>query len=172
MEATLHTFYLALRDLDAADRYRLPPPILTDLPPELQHVDTAAFRVVYDDFVTVARGDAARGVAEMDAGLETLGFSDAQLVGLPWFEVGIILSRIPERGQEGIRILWWVRRSQAVRTVEAYLAMAQALEETGGGFPARPGLPRALPSDQDAYPRGPNPPGSRRPPRGVPEPGP
>jgi len=132
VEATLHTLHLALRDLDAADRYRLPPPTLADLPPDLQHVDTAAFRVVDDDFVTVARGDIARGVAEMDAGPETLGFSDAQLVGLPWFKVGIILSRIPERGQEGIRILRWVTRSQAVRTGEAYLAMAQALEETGG----------------------------------------
>jgi hypothetical protein len=120
----LHMHYLSMGDDAAAARFRGG----LEIPPEMQHIDTEGLRMSYEGYVAVLQGDTARGLADINGGLEMLGFEDARLFGIPWHKLGMILVTIPERRQEGIRMLRWTVRNWASDTGEVYLALARALE--------------------------------------------
>ena len=127
IQDALHVHYLSIGDQAAAARFRGG----LEIPPEMQHIDTLGLRMSYEGYITVLHGDTARGLADVDLGLEMLGFEDARLFGIPWHKLGMVLVTIPERRQEGIRMLRWTVRNWATETGEVYLALARALEASG-----------------------------------------
>jgi TolB-like protein len=122
----LHGYYLATGDIERARKA----PINFDVPPppNTRPVDREALSGSFKGWVALLRGDTAGGLAQMEESLERLGYVDAHYVGVPWREVGKILSHIPERRRQGIRMLRWSILFEAEGTGDSYLALARALE--------------------------------------------
>jgi TolB-like protein len=120
----LHIHSLVSGDVAGADRF----PIRINPPPGSRAVDTAAVRTVFVALADVLRGDTIGGLDRFETGLQRLGYSDAAYIGTPWEMYGEILTTIPHRRREGIRMLRWHTATIAFGTGAAYLHLGRALE--------------------------------------------
>ena len=125
VQTVLHIFFLSVGEPERAARYRY----TFEIPPGAPPVDTAAVRRIMGGWTTLLRGD-ARGLEEVEAGMEQRGFWNASF-GIPPYQHALVLSRIPARRAQAIRMLRWQTVHTTIQTGDAYLALARALEAEG-----------------------------------------
>jgi TolB-like protein len=105
-----------------------------NLPPDV--VDTAAFQNVVGGWQQVVLGDTAAGIRRVDDGLTRIAGAPG-MSGGPWREYAEVLTTMPSRRQQAIRILRWQTEHQAVNTGQSFLSLARALELDGDYAGAR-----------------------------------
>lgn len=128
----LYAYHMMAGDVQRANPYRpvnVPPPFRRQL-------DTVALRDAIEGFFAIARGD-ANGLPDFEDALRRIGFEDANYTGLPWAELGHMLTRFADRREQGIRMLEWVTVNPAFRTGQIYLWLGRALEAEGDHRAAR-----------------------------------
>jgi TolB-like protein len=123
----LHVHSLVSGDVTGADRY----PMRIVQPPDTRAVDTVAVRTMFVALADIFRGDTIGGLERFEAGLNQLGYSDAAYIGTPWEIYGEVLTTIPHRRREGIRMLRWRTATVAFATGATYLSLGRALEAEG-----------------------------------------
>jgi TolB-like protein len=129
----LYNYHVRSGDRQRAARYLVPP----QLPPNLRAVDTVAVRVGFEAWTRLLQGDTVGALPGLEESLRGLGFEDANYIGLPWHDYAIVLTRVPERRPQGIRMLRYRIENLTVQTDLAYLALARALEAEGDRAGAR-----------------------------------
>lgn len=129
----LHLQSLMSGDIAGADRF----PMRINLPPNMRAVDTVAVRTMFVALADIFRGDTIGGLERFEAGLNQLGYSDAWYVGTPWDIYGEVLTTIPHRRREGIRMLRWHTATVSFGTGAAYLNLGRAREAEGDAAGAR-----------------------------------
>jgi TolB-like protein/tetratricopeptide (TPR) repeat protein len=137
-------FYYARAGME--ERVRTLIPILENarFPGDVREVDDEALNRTLQGWIEVMLGDTIGGLRMLEDGVDRLGYQDANYLGLPWEEYGAILTRIPGRERQGIRMMREHIRVSAPGTGLVYLDMARALDRLGERTEAREAYGHAL----------------------------
>lgn len=131
LSLVLTGYYAAAGTPERARGLKLPP--LEMLAPP--GADTVAVRLGAGGIMAIMRGDTTRGLRDFEASLERIGTIGALDPG--WRQYGEVLSTIPERRAQAIRILRYQTVHTAVNTGQSFLSLARALEQDGDRAGAR-----------------------------------
>jgi tetratricopeptide (TPR) repeat protein/TolB-like protein len=127
---------------------QLPPP------PFLRELDDQALGDTFRGWAMIELGDTTYGLRALEEGLRRLGFEDANYVGLPWNQYGRILTRVPGREDEGLRMMRRHVSINAPLTGSVWLDIARALDRRGDARGAREAYQHAfrfLRNSDDAF---------------------
>lgn len=134
----LNSYYLRAGDSIHARQYPdTVPTSIFDNDSELRPLDSDALRDAMHVWTTILAGDTAGGLPILEKDLDRVGWVDGARTGMPSREYGEILSRIPDRRAQGIRMLRWSVLWESIGTGQTYLALGRALEASGDRDGAR-----------------------------------
>ena len=131
LSMVLADYYAAAGMTERVRRLKLPP--LEMLAPP--GADTSGMRLGLGGIMAILQGDTARGLRDLEAGLQRTGTLQALDPG--WRQYGEVLATMPERRTQAIRILRYQTVHTAVNTGRTFLSLARALELDGDRAGAR-----------------------------------